>query len=83
MRRRGLAVLTLLLVALGLSAARAAGRDEGWVRRRVQAVKGSDTTAWRKIPWAASLGEARRASRRERQPLFLFTHDGNIDTGRC
>jgi hypothetical protein len=75
--------LALLLVGVGLGAAPAEGRDEGWVRRRVREVRGSDTAAWRKVPWAASLREARAASRREGQPLFLFTHDGNIDTGRC
>ena len=27
--------------------------------------------------------EARRLSEKERIPIFLFTHDGNIETGRC
>ncbi|HWG42888.1 MAG TPA: hypothetical protein VN688_08895 [Gemmataceae bacterium] len=74
------------LVALSvfaLAAASAAERDETWIKQRVEQIKDSDTNAWRKIPWTASLLAARRASEREKQPLFLFTHDGNIETGRC
>ena len=58
-------------------------RDEAWVAQRVRQVRQSDTTAWKKIPWAASLLEARRLSREEGRPVFLFTYDGNLDTGRC
>ncbi len=39
--------------------------------------------AWQKIPWVASLTEARRLAEKEKIPIFLFTHDGNIETGRC
>ncbi len=80
MKLRGsLAVLTVL--ALGVVSA--AERDEASIQRRIEQIKESDTSAWRKIPWTASLLDARRASEREKKPLFLFTHDGNIDTGRC
>jgi hypothetical protein len=71
---------------LGLTVALTAAPEEhseAWLRQRVRAVKASDTTAWRKVPWSSSLLEARRASARERRPLFLFTHDGNLDSGRC
>ncbi len=57
--------------------------NEAWVNKRIEQIKDSDTTAWRKIPWTASLLEARRISQHEKKPLFLFTHDGNIETGRC
>jgi hypothetical protein len=76
-----------LAAALVLSAvpgaAAGAEHDEAWVARRVQQVRESDTTAWKKVPWAASLLEARRLSREEGRPVFLFTYDGNLDTGRC
>jgi hypothetical protein len=74
-------LIALALLALGIAAA--AERDEAWIKRRVEEIKDSDTNAWRKIPWTASLQAARRASEREKQPVFLFTHDGNIETGRC
>jgi hypothetical protein len=75
----------LAVLGLGAVLGGAAGtdRDEAWVRERVRQVKQSDTTAWQKVPWAASLVEARAASAREKRPLFLFTYDGNIETGRC
>ncbi len=60
-----------------------AKRDEAWVAKRVQQIKESDTTEWRKVPWVASLLDARRVSGEEKKPIFLFTHDGNIETGRC
>ena len=73
---------SIALTLLALSAT-AAERDETWIEKRIADIKDSDTDAWRKIPWTASLLEARRAGEREKHPIFLFTHDGNIETGRC
>ena len=77
----GWSLLALAVLALGTVSA--TERDETWIKQRIEHIKDSDTNAWRKIPWTASLLAARRASEREKQPLFLFTHDGNIETGRC
>ncbi len=74
----------ILAAGLLLGVAVAAGEpDEASIRKRVERIKESDATAWRKIPWTPSLLAARRASEKEKQLLYLFTHDGNIDTGRC
>jgi len=73
----------LALALLALAAISAADREEEAIKQRLERVKDSDTGAWRKIPWTASLLDARRSSAREKKPLFLFTHDGNIETGRC
>jgi hypothetical protein len=35
------------------------------------------------IGWAADIREAQRLAREHARPIFLFTHDGNIATGRC
>jgi hypothetical protein len=70
-------------LAFGIAAAAAEPPDADWVRKRVDDVKQSDTSDWRKIPWAASLLEARKLSKKEGKPIFLFTLDGNLDTGRC
>jgi len=72
-----------LLLGTFVLAGRAEERDEAWALRRVKQIQEADSTAWRRIPWTASLGEARQASQRENRPVFLFSHDGNIDTGRC
>lgn len=75
---------TLLLVAvLTVTAAFAAERDEASIRKQLERIKETEVTAWQKIPWTASLLAARRVSEREKQPIFLFTYDGNIETGRC
>ena len=74
---------SIAVALLALAAGPAVQRDEASIQRQIEEIKESDTGAWRKIPWTASLLEARRASQRENKPLFLFTHDGNIDTGRC
>ena len=75
-----IAPLTLALLA---PAAHPGERDEAWATRQVRLIKDSDTTDWQRIPWAASLLDAERAARDENRPVFLFTHDGNLDTGRC
>ena len=74
--------LIALAVLVGGSVS-AAQRDEAWIKRQIEQIKDSDTNAWRKIPWTGSLLAARRASEREKKPVFLFSHDGNIETGRC
>ena len=82
MARNGF-ILAALAWGLGLTAARAEEPDEGAIRRRVEQVKGAEINGWRKIPWVASLLEARRLSQQEHKPVFLYSHEGNIDTGRC
>ena len=73
----------LLLAVLAASAGFAADNDEASIQKQIERLKESEPTGWRKIPWTPSLLAARRASEREKQPIFFFTHDGNIDTGRC
>jgi hypothetical protein len=82
-KRIGPGLLSLLALGVTLLPARAGTHDEAWVRQRVGEIKESDTTAWQKIPWVASLLDARRVSGEEKKPVFLFTHDGNLETGRC
>jgi hypothetical protein len=73
----------IALVVLAGGTVSAAEHNETWIKRQIEQIKDSDTNAWRKIPWTGSLLEARRASEHEKQPIFLFSHDGNIETGRC
>ena len=35
------------------------------------------------IGWASGIKEAERVAREHNRPVFLFTYDGNIATGRC
>ena len=76
-------VLLTALVSAAVIGVRAGEPDEARIRERVEQVKRSNSEAWQKIPWVASLTEARRLAEKEKIPIFLFTHDGNIETGRC
>jgi hypothetical protein len=53
------------------------------ISRRIAQLKSPAAQAWTKISWAASLLDARRSGREERRPVFLFSYEGNLDTGRC
>jgi hypothetical protein len=77
---RGSMLFVALLAALLVSAAVA---DEAAIHKQIERIKDNEVNAWRKIPWTASLLAARRASEREKRPIFLFTYDGNIESGRC
>lgn len=35
------------------------------------------------IGWAKDIRDAERLAKQHRRPVFLFTHDGKINTGRC
>jgi hypothetical protein len=70
-------------MSITLTTARAEGPDETWIKQRIEQVKKAEINGWRKIPWVSSLLEARRLSQQEKKIVFLFSHDGNIETGRC
>ncbi len=77
------APLALLTACTALSTLRAQDHGEAWVAAQVDAIRQSDTSGWDRIPWVASLLDARRISGQEQEPIFLFTLDGNLETGRC
>lgn len=43
----------------------------------------ADEKRFDEIGWAADLHEARRLAREHDRPIFLFTMDGRVNTGRC
>jgi hypothetical protein len=55
-----------------------------WVQKRVRGLQPS--RAERRIDeigWAHGILEAEGLARALNRPVFLFTHDGRIETGRC
>jgi len=72
-----------VLGSVAVASVHAQDRDESWVATTVKQIRESDTTGWQHIPWLASLTQARRVSGQENKPVFLFTLDGNLETGRC
>lgn len=59
-------------------------RDLASVEKRMQELE--PTKEERRVDdigWAADLREARRLSQKHNRPMFVFTYDGNVRTGRC
>lgn len=52
-------------------------------RRIAESRPSAEERALDRIGWARDLREARRLAALHRRPVFLFTHDGRINTGRC
>jgi hypothetical protein len=76
--------LALLPFAAVVLRAEPAARDINWVSQRVAALAPTrDERRLDEIGWAPSLLEAERLSKSSRRPVFLFTHDGRMGTGRC
>lgn len=59
-------------------------RAFAWIEERVQALQ---PTAREKrfdeIGWASDIRSAEKLARENNRPVFLFTHDGRMNIGRC
>jgi len=77
--------LTTLLVGLPLLPGAVSDQKlVPWVQAKVRKIEPRNTERrMDQIGWASSLTEALRFGRETKRPVFLFTHDGDISTGRC
>jgi hypothetical protein len=77
--------VTWTVVATFIAVVSGNGRepDAETIARRIAALKPAATPAWTKVAWASSLLEARRLGEAEHRPVFLFSYEGDLDTGRC
>jgi hypothetical protein len=76
----------ILVIAIAVSIAAESPQDELAARVKKVAEDVAPTAeekAFDRIGWAKDLREAERLSRESKRPVFLFTHDGRINTGRC
>jgi hypothetical protein len=56
----------------------------GWVKNHVKALQPTpEEKRFDEIGWTGSIVEAERLAREHNRPVFLFTQDGRIATGRC
>jgi hypothetical protein len=77
-------IIGTLVVMLAVALARGQGGDEvETTRRAIERVRDSADRRWEQIPWVPTLTEALEQSKREKLPVFLFTMEGNIRSGRC
>ena len=83
MQQRYLIRLALLGAVLSVAWSGAA-RDADWVHQRAQQWQPTvHERRWENIGWASGLREALRLARIHQRPVFLFTHDGHLNVGRC
>jgi len=55
-----------------------------WVDRRIRQLQPTrDERRIDEIGWAKTILGAEQLAQDHKRPIFLFTYDGNIDTGRC
>jgi hypothetical protein len=61
-----------------------AARTPAWVEQKVREWQPTaKERRWESIGWAQDLRDARRLARAHSRPVFLFTHDGRLNIGRC
>jgi hypothetical protein len=84
--------LQLSVIWLTLTPFPAAGNDQKESFRELQARVDERVAEWQptaaekrfdQIGWCTSLLEAEKLAREHQRPIFLFTHDGRMNDGRC
>ena len=59
-------------------------RDLAWVEKRVRELEpAARERRIDEIGWAGDIRQAEKLAAEHNRPVFLFTHDGHINTGRC
>ena len=71
------------IVAFSAIAA-ASGPDAAWVDKRVADWQPTARERrWEQIGWAKNILAAEKLAKTHNRPVFLFTHDGRLNVGRC
>jgi hypothetical protein len=84
MFRFNLMIGALLAASVAGAADNPVERDAAWVDERVK--EWQPTAAEKRIDeigWAADIRTAEKLAKENNRPVFLFTHDGRINIGRC
>ncbi len=76
-----IAAIALLMVMRG---AAAETNDLAWVQQRVHELQPTaQEKRFDEIGWAEDIRDAKRLAKQYQRPIFLFTHDGRMNIGRC
>lgn len=80
-----LAGCAAVLSSPALIATRAADEDVAtWVNDQIKSLQPTPSEKhFDEIGWVRSIVQAEKLAREHNRPVFLFTFNGNIDTGRC
>jgi hypothetical protein len=77
----------LAIVGFTLTAAENFLPDDGLVAQVEKQIRSIQPTREERrydlIGWAPDTATAEAAAKKANRPVYLFTYDGNIDTGRC
>jgi hypothetical protein len=58
--------------------------DVSWIEQRIQELQPTDKEKrFDEIGWAKDIRAAEKLARENNRPVFLFTHDGRMNIGRC
>ena len=82
-------LVVLFAVALSMIPIRAAEtarpvRDDSWIEQRVQQLQPqAKEKRFDEIGWASDIRAAKKLATEHNRPVFLFTHDGRMNLGRC
>lgn len=83
MQQRAIPALALLAGVLSVAGS-GVTQDPAWVHQRVQQWQPTARERrWENIGWASGLQEALQLAKEHQRPVFLFTHDGHLNVGRC
>ena len=75
---------TTMALFCGLVSGAAAQWDLAAVRQRVAELQPRpEERRFDEIGWAKDIRDARRLAAEHHRPIFLFTHDGRMNIGRC
>lgn len=76
-----IAAITLVLI-VGARAAEIV--EPAWVDQRVRQLQPRpEEKRFDEIGWAKDIRDAKELAKQHQRPVFLFTHDGRINIGRC
>lgn len=55
-----------------------------WTDRRIRTIKpGPQDRHFEQVGWVPTIGQALELAQLHHRPVFLFTHSGHINSGRC
>jgi hypothetical protein len=77
-----LPAVTILALLAGALAAETG--DRAWVDQRVRELQPRpEEKRFDEIGWAKDIRDAKELAKQHQRPVFLFTHDGRMNIGRC
>ena len=84
MFRLTLMIGALLAAGVSFAADKPAEREAAWIDQRVKEWQPTaDEKRFDEIGWAKDIREAEKLAKENNRPVFLFTHDGRMNIGRC